>query len=242
MSREEKSASHRWTAQGLRETDPDRKMHYFTLALELNPYDAVALNQKGMLHHKKGEFEKAIGCYDRLLNTSGTLSGNAGKMIPDPAAVLYNKSLALKHLGKNEAALNFARKGLRSDPENEKLKRLEEQLLGFTDTKGRTGVKSTLVEPGRIPVNEVYTDWQPPRIRTLLAHAMKCSHSDIKYYKGFGEDLIKEKAIEDKLNGHVYCCAVCTFQNKDVCRHRDSRGAAVSATAICRHFRPKEGV
>lgn len=242
MSREEKSVSQKWTAQGLRETDPERKMHYFMLALELNPYDAVALNQKGMLHHRKREFEKAIRCYDRLLNTSDTLAGNTGKMKPDLAAVLYNKSLALKHLGKNEAALNFVRKGLRSDPENEKLKRLEEQLLGAADTKRRTEVNKTCEEPAEVPVNEIYTGWQPPGVRTLLSHAMKCSHSDIKYYKGFGEDLIKEKVIEDKLNRRVYCCAVCIFQHKDVCKHSDSRGTAVSATAICRHFRPKGNV
>lgn len=242
MSREEKSASQRWTAQGLRETDPDRKMHYFTLALELNPYDAVALNQKGMLHHRRGEFEKAIRCYDRLLNTSDTLAGSVGEMKPDPAAVLYNKSLALKCLGKNEAALNFVQKGLRYDPDNEKLRGLEKLLLGFTDTKRRTEVKDRYVEPAKVPVNETYTDWQPPGVRTLLSHAMKCSHSDIKYYKGFGEDLIKEKAIEDKLNRRVYCCAVCTFQHKDVCKHSDSRGTAVSAAAICWHFRPKEKV
>lgn len=239
MSREEKSVSHKWTAQGLRETDPDRKMHYFTLALELNPYDAVALNQKGMLHHKKGEFEKAINCYDRLLNTSDTFAGNKEITKPNTAAVLYNKSLALERLGKNEAALNFIKKALENDPDNDKLKKVEVRLLQLTETRKRKVSRDVPVDPGKLPVNAVYSHWQPPGVRTLLARAMKCSFSDIKYYKGFGEDLIKEKAIEDKLNRHVYCCAVCTFQHKNICRHAASRGTAVSPSAICRHFRPK---
>ena len=242
MSKEEKSVSKRWTTQGIRETDPDRKMHYFTLALELNPYDAVALNQKGMLHHRKGEFEKAIVCYDRLLNTADTSAGNAEAVKPGPAAVLYNKSLALKCLGKNEAALNFVKKALRHDPENEKLKKLEEQLLMMTEEIRNNPIKRARAKPGKIPVNVIYSEWQPPGVMTLLAHAMKYSQSDIKYYKGFGEDLIKEKAIQDKLSRHVYCCTVCTFQHKNVCRHSESRGMAVSATAICRHFRPKESL
>jgi tetratricopeptide (TPR) repeat protein len=242
MSKEEKSVSQRWTSQGIRETDPERKMHYFTLALELNPYDSVALNQKGMLHHRKGEFEKAIGCYDRLLNTAGTSAGNSEVAKPGSAAVLYNKSLALKCLGKNEAALNFIKKAVRHDPDNEKLRKLEEQLLRLTEETRNPTIKRVFTEPEKIPVNVIYNGWQPPGVMTLLAHAMKCSQSDIKYYKGFGEDLIKEKSIQDKLSRHVYCCTVCTFQHKNVCRHSESRGMAVSATAICRRFRPKENL
>jgi tetratricopeptide (TPR) repeat protein len=241
MSKEEKSASRRWTVQGIRETDPQRKMHYFTLALEINPYEAVALNQKGMLHHKRGEFEQAIRCYDRLLNTAGMAAGNGETVRPDPAAVLYNKSLALKCMGSNEAALNFIKKALRHDPESEKLKRLEEQLMQM-ETNTRTSAKRTSAASGKIPVNFIYTDWQPPGVITLLTHAMKCSPADINYHKGFGEDLIKEKAIQDKLSRHVYCCAVCALHNKNVCGYSGTKGMAVSATAICRHFKPNKDV
>jgi tetratricopeptide (TPR) repeat protein len=241
MSKEEKSASRKWTVRGISETDPQRKMHYFTLALELNPYEAVALNQKGMLHHKRGEFGQAIRCYDRLLNTEGMAAGNNETARPSPAAVLYNKSLALKCMGNNEAALNFIKKALRHDPESEKLKRLEEQLLQV-ETDGRSAAKRTSATSGKIPVNVIYTDWQPPGVMTLLAHAMKCSPRDINYYKGFGEDLIKEKAIEDKLTRHVYCCAVCALRNKNFCSHSETKGMAVAATAICRHFKPDKDV
>ncbi|WP_167848859.1 tetratricopeptide repeat protein [Methanolobus halotolerans] len=222
--------SKKWTLQGIKETDPERKMHFFTLALELDPYDVVALNNKGMLHHKKGEFEEAVRCYDRILTLK-----NQSK----PASVLYNKSLALRSLGKYEAALNFVKKAIIHDPDHDKAKKLQDEILRITGTS--TGRK-TGVLPQKLAVNRVYTEWKPPAISTLLARAMKCSQRDIKYCKGFGEDLIKEKAIQDKLRQHIYCCGKCSFQDKKVCKFPKTKGMAVSETAICRYFNPGKGV
>lgn len=233
MKKEEKMVSQKWTLQGIKETDPQRKMHFFDLALELDPYDVVALNNKGMLHHKKGEFEEAVRCYDRIL-----VPGNLSK----PAPVLYNKSLALRSMKKYEAALNFTKETLKHDPENVKAKELQEELLRLMGTDTGNVGKSTLIPPEKLAVNIIYREWQPPAVSTLLAHAMRSSQRDIKYYKGFGEDLIKEKAIQDKLRKHVYCCGSCTFQENNVCKHPETRGMAVSETAICRHFKPQRGI
>ncbi|QLC50285.1 tetratricopeptide repeat protein [Methanolobus zinderi] len=233
MGREEKSTSRRWTLQGIKETDPERKMHFFRLALELDPYDIVALNNKGMLHHKKGEFEEAVKCYDRILLT---------KNLSKPAPVLYNKSLALRSMGKHEAALNFIKATLKHDPEHEKAKAIRDQLQKRGRADKENAAKKSETAPGKLAVNQVYAQWQPPAVSTLLAHSMKRSQREIKYLKGFGEDLIKEKAIRDKLSRHIYCCGTCQFMQKRVCKHQKTKGMAVADTAICRHFRPVKGI
>ncbi|MDW7731719.1 MAG: tetratricopeptide repeat protein [Methanolobus sp.] len=233
MKKEEQITSRRWTMQGVKETDPKRKMHFFDLALELDPYDVVALNNKGMLHHKKGEFEEAVRCYDRIL-----IPGNLSK----PASVLYNKSLALRSMKKYEAALNFTKEALKHDPDHDKAKKLQEEILGLTGTHKGSAGKKTVIPPHKLAVNIAYTEWQPPAVSTLLAHAMKCSQREIKYHKGFGEDLIKEKSIQDKLLEHSYCCSTCSFQENNVCKHPETKGMAVSNTAICRHFKPQKGI
>lgn len=233
MKKEEKTVSQKWTLQGIKETDPQRKMHFFDLALELDPYDIVALNNKGMLHHKKGEFEEAVRCYDRIL-----IPGNLSK----PASVLYNKSLALRAMKKYEAALNFTKEVLKHDPDNDKAKGLQEEILRSMGTNEGDAGKKAVIPPQKLAVNIIYTEWHPPAVSTLLAHAMKCSQREIKYHKGFGEDLIKEKAIQDKLRKHTYGCDTCSFQKNNVCKHPETKGMAVSATAICRHFKPQKGI
>lgn len=246
MGKEEKLTAKRWTAQAIRETDPGRKMFFFSLALELDPFDAVALNQKGMLHHKKGDFEEAIRCYDRILCTEDTtcaeIDADATNKVRSRAAVLFNKSLALQALGNNEGALNFMKKALSFDPDNARAKEQYEKLLK-TMAEGKTcSTISTYAGLADISVNELYNEWRPPGVMTLLSYALRSSPSDINYHKGFGEDLIKEKAIKDKLDRHVYCCGVCINQHNGVCGHKRSKGRAVSLNAICGHFKPKKGI
>ncbi|WP_406656982.1 tetratricopeptide repeat protein [Methanolobus sp. ZRKC2] len=229
MRKKEQITSRKWTLQGVKEKDPERKMHFFDLALELDPYDVVALNNKGMLHHKKEEFEEAIRCYDRIL-----VPGNLSK----PAPVLYNKSLALESLGKYEAALNFTKEALKQDPDHDKARKLQEDIIRLMETHEEPSRKKAKIPSGKLAVNIVYTEWQPPAVSTLLAYSMKFNQREIKYHKGFGEDLIKEKAIQDKLSRRIYCCRTCSFQESNVCKYSKTKGMAVSETAICRHFKP----
>ncbi|WP_094228917.1 tetratricopeptide repeat protein [Methanolobus psychrotolerans] len=217
----------RWIEQGVREKDPERKMHYFDLALQLNPNNPGALNNKGMLLHRKGKFHEAIECYDKILNQYN-MSGSV------PA--LYNKSLALKELGRNEAALNFMNKALKQQPDNDKIKGHIEKLTLDMEEKG--GTRATAFIPTKkLAVNQTYTQWEPPAVSTLLAQAMNCSKGDIKYHKGCGEDLIKEKIIQDNLNLKVYACKSCKFQKNGICHHTDTKAMKVSQSAICRNFK-----
>ena len=66
--------------------------------------------------------------------------------------------------------------------------------------------------------------------------------NDYKYQKGFGEDLIKETAIAEKIDRRIYCCGVCYYRsNKDVCKHK-KMATKVSPKAICKHFKPVKGL
>lgn len=232
MKESKRDIAKKWTGQGIKEIDPDRKLHYFNLALEVNPYDIIALNQKGILLHRAGEYEKAINCYDRIIAQTDT---------EKTRSALYNKSLALKELGKYEAALNFMNKIIRQDPDNPRIKKQKEIILELID-KGKTLPYKVNIPPEKLAVNIIYTEWNPPSTSSLLAHALKCSRSDVNYHKGLGEDIIKEKAIQDKISKRVYSCSSCQFQKNKVCNHSKTKGMAVSETAICRYFKPVKGI
>lgn len=229
MRKRTSEESDKWIEQGSKEKDPEKKMHYFGLALELDPNNPIALNNKGMLLHKKEKFHEAIECYDRILNQY-----NMAGFVP----ALYNKSLALKKLGRNEAACNFMAKALKQQPDNNKIKDKIEKLTQSIEENG--GTRATAFIPTKkMAVNQIYTRWQPPAVNSLLAQALNCSKGDIKYYKGCGEDLVKEKIIQDNLNLKVYSCKSCKFQKKGICHHADTKAMRVSQTAICRNFKPR---
>ncbi|MBP1908661.1 tetratricopeptide repeat protein [Methanolobus bombayensis] len=220
-----------WVEKGLNEKDSEKKLHYLDMALELDSNNPVALNNKGMLLHKMGKFHEAIECYDRILKQY-----NMSRYIP----ALYNKSLTLKKMELFEAALTFMNRALKQQPDNEKIKKHVENLTLIVEGRGEIRPRREAQIPKeKLAVNKVYTQWEPPAVSTLLAYEMKCSHKDIKYYKGFGEDLVKEKIIQDKLNQRIYCCGTCRFHKNDLCQHKDTKSMLISSSAICRNFRPE---
>ncbi len=232
MKKRNTDLSRKWTEKGLSEQEPERRMHYLDIALELDPDNPAALNNKGMLLHKRGKFHEAIECYDRILVRCH---------ISDPVPALYNKALALKALRRDEAALTFMKRAIKQKPDSERIKKHVTDLTHLT--RDRSEIKSnttghTYIPPEDMAVNQVYTRWDPPDVNTLLALALKCSNDEIKYYKGFGEDLIKEKTIIDKLATGQYSCRTCHFYKKDICYHIDTKSMAVMHNAICRRFRP----
>ncbi|MDG6244056.1 MAG: tetratricopeptide repeat protein [Methanolobus sp.] len=230
MQKNKSQVSVEWTEKALAEKEPCMKMHYLDLALELNPYNTTALNNKGMLLHIEGKFREAIQCYDRIL-AQYSISGSF------PA--LYNKSLALKEIGRYEAALNFMNKALKVQPDNIKIKEHIEKLNAIIEYKTDEKTRITTYLPAKdLAVNQIYERWEPPAVSTLLAHSMKCNLRDIKYQKGFGEDIIKEKLIQDNLAQKVYSCRSCWFQKDNVCHHQETKAMAVASNAICRNFRP----
>ena len=231
MKRKNSEVARTWVEKGINEKDLEKKLHYFDLALELDPKDPAALNNKGMTLHKRGKYRDAIDYYDRILRQY-----NMSRSLP----ALYNKSLALKEIGMNEAALTFMNRALKQQPDNEKIKKHIEDLTRIIEVKedAKKG-KSAYIPAKDLAVNQIYNRWEPPAVTTLLAHAMKCSQKDIKYHKGFGEDLIKEKAIKENLSQRVYSCSSCRSCIDDICHHGETKGMQVAPKAICRNFRPK---
>ncbi|SFM20104.1 tetratricopeptide repeat protein [Methanolobus profundi] len=220
-----------WVEKGISEKDPKKKLHYFDMALELDPNDPAALNNKGMVLHKEGKPRDAIDYYDRILKQY-----NMTRSLP----ALYNKSLALKEIGMNEAALTFMNRALKQQPDNEKIKKHVEDLTLIVEGKADKRTSKPANVPSKdLAVNQIYDRWEPPAVTTLLAHAMKCSQKDIKYYKGFGEDLVKEKIIQENLSNKLYSCSSCKFCTDDRCHYKDTKGMMVAPKAICRNFRPR---
>ncbi len=221
----------RWIKKGFEERDPEKKLHYFNMALALEPENPAALNNKGMLFHKKGMFLKAIECYDRILEQQ-----SKSNYVP----ALYNKSLALKKIERFEASMTFIKKASKLQPDNEKIKtRIEDLSYILKEKREAKNDNPACIPPEKFPVNQIYTQWEPPAVSTLLAYTMKCTRRDIKYHRGFGEDIIKEKAIKEKLNSKTYCCRTCRFYKKEMCRHIRTRAMSVLPDAICKNFRPK---
>lgn len=232
MKKSNSEVAKTWTLKGTNEKDPDKKLHYFDLALELDPNDPSALNNKGMVLHKIGKIKDAIDCYDRILKQY-----NMSKSLP----ALYNKSLALKEIGMNEAALTFMNRALKQQPDNKKIRKHVEDLTRIVEGKEKEKAGHPAYIPAKdLAVNQVYDRWEPPAFTTLLAHAMKCSQKDIKYYKGFGEDLIKEKIIQENLSRRIYSCSSCKFCTDGICHHTDTKAMMVAPKAICRNFRPEK--
>ncbi|MDK2940095.1 MAG: hypothetical protein PWQ51_2260, partial [Methanolobus sp.] len=136
-----------WIEKGLSEKDPEKKLHYFGLALELDPKNPVALNNKGMLLYKKGKFHEAIECYDKILKQY-----NMSRYLP----ALYNKALALKKMERFEAALTFMNRALKQQPDNDKIKLHVENLTliaeGKEEIKPR---KKTQIPIEKLAVNQV---------------------------------------------------------------------------------------
>ncbi len=227
--KETSDMSRKWAERGLSEKDPQRKLHYFSLALELDPYNPVALNNKGILLHKKGEFLDAVKYYDMIL-------GQYQHTVPVP--VLYNKCLALKEMGRHEAALNFLKKALKQEPENERVRNQIADISRVIKEKKVSASYTTPLPAKQLAVNQIYDRREPPAVSTLLSYALKCNVEEIKYHKGLGEDLIKESTVQEKLKKMVYCCRTCSFYEHDVCYHQHTRAMSVSPDAICRNFRP----
>ena len=225
-----KTDAQKWVEVAKKESDLTRAKHYFNMALQVDPDNIIALNGKGIICHQLGECADAIACYDSIL----------AKGITNKAPIYYNKSAALKALHKYEAAFNFVKKSLFYDSSNERAQRLKRKLEKIMAEKKIEETRKLAKEKAGNNFDQaVYTRWDPPAPSTLLNRAYFNDWRDYKYSKGFGEDIVKEKAIAEKINKHIYCCEVCYHQSKNECRHKRAK---VSPKAICKHFKPKKGI
>ena len=83
-----------WYNLGIEAKDPEKKVEYYTKALDIDSKDAAGWYIKGIALRKLGRYEEAIRCYDKALDID-----------PKDAAAWYNKGIALRKLGRYEEAI-----------------------------------------------------------------------------------------------------------------------------------------
>lgn len=93
----ENTTHHQIINLALDETDLDRKIELYTKAIELNPNDAEAYNNRGCAYDDKGEFDKAIKDYDKAIELN-----------PNYAKTYNNKANSYLEMGILEKALEMA--------------------------------------------------------------------------------------------------------------------------------------
>ena len=96
-----------WFNLGLEAQDLDKKVKYYTKALEIDPHNALAWYNKGYALGQLGRYEAAIHCYDKALEID-----------PKDALAWTNKGCGLHNLGRHEDAINCFDKALEIDPKD----------------------------------------------------------------------------------------------------------------------------
>lgn len=109
LKKETAAVSNRYVLMGDKETDPEKKEHYYRLALEVEPKNVSALNKMGLFSYQNGKLREAIRFFDAVIG-----SGKVQNLYP----IYFNKSMVLKELKEYEAALNYINKALKFDPQN----------------------------------------------------------------------------------------------------------------------------
>ena len=222
-------AAEKWIQAGLAETDSRRKMHYFNMALDIQPHNVKALNYKGIHYHQLEQYHDAIRCYDTILR---------GGRVSNPSPVQYNKAITLRKIGEYDVALVLIIRVLKHDSENEqalKAKKELENLLNQQEQSFSSGITSMSESRG---ADTMYAEWDPPAISTLVSRIHYADWGTYKRQRSFGVDDIKEGVVRDKLESRAYCCGSCDHSLQGVCRHGKTRGMRFSERAICKRFRP----
>ena len=79
------------------------KITDFDLAIQINPKDSLAFNNRGLAYRNKGETDSAINNYDQAILIS-----------PDFALAYYNRGTAYRNLNDDDHALPDFDKSIRS--------------------------------------------------------------------------------------------------------------------------------
>lgn len=104
---EGKNAS-KWFELGERATDPEEKIKCYDKALELNPKDKYAWNNKGNTFYNMSKYEDAIKCFNKTI-----------ELIPEDEYAWNSKGNALYTMRKYEDAIKCYDKALEINPDNQ---------------------------------------------------------------------------------------------------------------------------
>lgn len=228
FKKETSAVSNRYVLTGDKETDREKKEHYYRLALEVEPKNVSALNKMGLLSYQNGKLREAIGFFDAVIG-----SGKVQNLYP----IYFNKSMVLKELKEYEAALNYITKALTFDPKNQLAEILKKELQDIVDEKyRRQAEREKQAAYSDFKKEKVYSSWYPPTI-SILANMMY--YKDWHLYKHRRNFEITEKQKEKiafKLANKEFCCEKCNFYKNGNCKKK--KNVQVDAKAICKAFQP----
>ncbi len=97
-----------WFERGIRVTDPDEKIRYYSEAIRLKPDYSLAYNNRGSAYQTKGNFEASIEDYTRSIEL-----GNPLLHLP-----YSSRSISREALGDLTGALEDAREAVRLKPDH----------------------------------------------------------------------------------------------------------------------------
>jgi tetratricopeptide (TPR) repeat protein len=230
LKKEKSAVSNRYVLMGDKETDPEKKEHYYRLALEVEPKNVSALNKMGLLYYHNGKLREAIGFFDAVID-----SGKVQNLYP----IYFNKSMVLKELKEYEAALNYINKALKFDPQNLQAEVIKKELQDIVDEKYRrqderekqAAYSTTFKKEKR------YSSWDPPTI-SILAHMIYYKDWHLyKHRRNFEITVTQREKIASKLASKEFCCGKCNFyRNNGTCKKK--KNIQVDTKAICKAFQP----
>lgn len=228
LKKEKSAVSNRYVLMGDKETGPEKKEHYYRLALEVEPKNVSALNKMGLLSYQNGKLREAIRFFDAVIG-----SGKVQNLYP----IYFNKSMVLKELKEYEAALNYITKALTFDPKNPQAEVMKKELQDIVDEKyKRQAEREKQAAYSDFKKEKIYSSWDPPTI-SILANMMY--YKDWHLYKHRRNFEITEKQkekITSKLASKEFCCGKCNFYRNGTCKKK--KNIQVDTKAICKAFQP----
>lgn len=103
--KEEELTAQQWFERGVNAVDLDEQLRFYSEAIRLKPDYIEALNNRGIAHGDKGDFESAIKDFNEAIRLS-----------PDDAVVFNNRGNTRGDMGDNEGALKDYAEAIRLRP------------------------------------------------------------------------------------------------------------------------------
>ncbi|MGR3177709.1 MAG: tetratricopeptide repeat protein [Candidatus Anammoxibacter sp.] len=102
---QKRSEASKWFSKAYKETDINKKVAYYTKAIELDPNDAIAYSNRGVSYNDLKEYEKAIIDCTKAI-----------ELDPNDAITYYNRGISYSSLKEHEKVISDYTKAIESDP------------------------------------------------------------------------------------------------------------------------------